>query len=251
MRWHPDVEALAGFVAPPDCNAIVTVGYGWAHSLGEGTPAGRALLGPEGRRRCRVVCLMTRSGDVAGYLRDGPNILIDEAPTVGRVMDYMRRSFRLPTPQPEESTSRFLAYMWLGNVRSAGYQADGPLPWPAVIGQHPAMKVAEEAGLTIPFAEVVPILRMVADTWSWSYLAEQAAAPGWLADLLPAGTAGWMDEGLFSRWLLGNFSDITNLLDQVTRLIEPTAAKKLHRVLKQLDLLNAPPHPNWGSVSNT
>ncbi|MDQ1443048.1 MAG: hypothetical protein QOG97_3276 [Acidimicrobiaceae bacterium] len=251
MRWHPDVEGLAGFVAPLDCSAIVTVGFGWAHSLGDGTPAGRALLGPDGRRRCRVVCAMTRSGEVAGYLRDGPDILIDEAPTVGRIIDYIRRAFCLPTAEPEESTSRFVSYMWLSNVRGAGRRADRALPWSTVIGQHPAMKVAEEAGLTIPYAQVVPILRMVAETWTWSYLVEQAASPGWLADLLPPGTAGWMDEGVFSRWLLGNFSDIMNLLDQITPLIEPAAAKRLRRVLKQLDVLDKRPHPSWGHVSNT
>jgi hypothetical protein len=92
---------------------------------------------------------------------------------------------------------------------------------------------------------------MVAETWTWSYLVDQAASPGWLADLLPPGTAGWMDEGVFSRWLLGNFSDIMNLLDQITPLIEPAAAKRLRRVLKQLDVLDKRPHPSWGSVSNT
>ncbi|MDQ1427219.1 MAG: hypothetical protein QOK39_695 [Acidimicrobiaceae bacterium] len=250
VRWHPSVDALAGFVAPPDCHAIVTVGYGWAHSLAEGTPPGRALLGPDGRRRCRVVCLVSRSGEVAGYLRDGPNILIDEAPTVGRVIDYIRRAFLLPTSPPEESTSRFLAYMWLSSVRALAEQADRPLPWSRVIGEHPAIKVAEEAGLTVPYAELVRILRMVADTWSWTYLAEQAAAPGWLADLLPPGTSGWMDEGVLSRTLLA-FSGITNLVEQVTARIEPAAAKKLHRILRQLDLGDTHPHPSWGSVSNT
>jgi hypothetical protein len=116
---------------------------------------------------------------------------------------------------------------------------------------HPAITVAEEAGLTIPYAELVPILRMVAETWSWSFLAEQAASPGWLADFLPPGAAGWMDEGVLSRWLLGTFKSVTSLVDQVTPLIEPAAAKKLRRLLRQLDLLDKHPHPSWGSVSNT
>lgn len=30
-RWHGDLDTLMGFVAPADCAAIVTVGYGWAH----------------------------------------------------------------------------------------------------------------------------------------------------------------------------------------------------------------------------
>lgn len=327
VQWHPDLETLVGFTAPPDCHALASVGYGWARSLegevggrsahtemgagGEGGigprdepdvgasgyegsdgsdlggPTGRQgsnqgepydngdlsgftgrdgcgggglgrsgpLLAPGERRRCRVVCLMTRSGDMAGYLRAGSTILIDEPPTVGRIPDCIRRCFGLPTPPPDEPTDGYLARMWLSNVlgESAlgeGAQAGGRLSWTAVVRLHPAMQVVTQAGLTVPPAQLVRILRAASDVWSWSYLVQQAAAPGWLADLLPTGAAGWMDEGILSRWLLASVSGMDHLLDQVTPLMAPSSAKRLRTTLGQLGVLEGR-HPSPSNATNT
>jgi hypothetical protein len=244
VRWHADLESLVGFTAPPDCDAIVTIGHGWARSL-EGTPFDTgppecvALLAPGERRRCRVVFLVTRAGELAGYLREGPNILIDEPPRVGRIPDYMRRAFGLATPPPEQPTDGLLAYMWLSNVRSTAEQSPVPLSWPAVMRLHPAIQVAIEGGLVIAPGQLVPALRTAADAWSWTFLAQQATASGWLADLLPAGAGGWMDEGILSRSLLSIFSTVDDLVDKVTPVIAPSAAKKLRTTLGQLGVLPA------------
>jgi hypothetical protein len=238
VRWHPDLETMVGFVAPATCHAIAAVGYGWARHLEELSPGGGvAVPAPGERKRCRVVCLITRSGEMAGYLRTGPQVIVDEPPTVGRVPDLMRRCFGLPTPPPEETTDGILARMWLGNVLGAGEQATTPLTWPTVAALHPAVQVAAQAGLTIPLDELTRILRVAAETWSWSHLSQQVAEDGWLAELLPEGAGGWMDEGILSRWLLASLADVDSLLAEVTPLIAPAAARKLRVTLRRLDVL--------------
>ncbi len=233
-RWHDDLDTMMGFVAPADCAAIVTVGSGWARNLNEAPTDSDTVLGPGERRRCRVVFLLTRSGDVAGYLRSGPAILIGEAPTVGRIPDLVRRCLDLPTPPPEESTAGLLAVMWLAHIAGAGARSAGRLTWQAVAALHPALQVAAAAGIAVPPEQAVAALRGAADAWSWSHLARQAAQPGWLADLLPAGAAGWMDEGILCRWLLDSLPSIASLLDQVTPLLTAATAMKLRVTLGQL-----------------
>jgi hypothetical protein len=241
VRWHPDLLTMVGFFAPPECAAVAAVGHGWARGLdGEGPPG---ILAPGERRRCRMVCVMARSGEVSGYVRTGATILVNEAPTEGRILDCMRRCFALPTPPPQETTDAFLAYLWLSDVLGVAQKASGPLSWPAVIERHPVLRVAAGAGLTITDDRLLNILRIGADGWSWAGLAAQAATPGWMAGLLPDGAGGWMDEGILSRWLLQSYSNVEGVLARVTPRLAPPAAKKLRRTLLQLGVLPRRPPP--------
>lgn len=250
VEWHPDLETMVGFFAPPTCQAIATVGYGWARGLAGGPPGARDILAPGERRRVRVVCLMTRTGEIAGYLRDGTTVLVREPPTVGRVIDCIRRCFGLPTPPPEQPTDVLLAAMWLSNVLGTAQRSQKPLNWPAVAHLHPVIEVGAASGLVVPAAQFRRMMAVGGEVWNWSFLADQAASPGWLADLLPPGAGGWMDEGILSRWLLDSVKKVDRLLDQVRPLIEPAAAKKLQSTLKQLGVLgptpprSAPPSKN-------
>jgi hypothetical protein len=237
VHWHPDLETMVGFVAPTNCHAIAAVGYGWTRPLEDVSPGGVAVFAQGERKRCRVVCLVTRTGDLAGYLRSGSAVLIDEPPTVGRVPDLMRRCFGLPTPGPEETTDGVWARLWLGNVLDAGERAAAPLTWPAVAQLHPAVQAAAEGGLIIKPDELVRALRISGEIWSWSSLTEQAAETGWLCEILPPGAGGWMDEGILSRWLLAAMTGIEDLLTHVAPLISPAAARRLRRTLNRLDVL--------------
>jgi len=235
VRWHNHPDTLMGFVAPAECHAIAVVSSGWAANLTETPPSDVTLLvAPGERRRCRVVFIMTRTGETAGYLRAGADIVIDEAPTVGRVPDLVRRCLDLPTAAPEESTAGLLARLWLTNIAAAQRDAD-PLTWPSVARLHPALQAATEAGITIAADQIIAALTVAADAWSWTHLAAQAAEPGWLADLLPAAPAGWMDEGILSRWLLNTLAPIDSLLEHVTPRLSAAAAVTLRTTLHQLD----------------
>ncbi|MDQ6617890.1 MAG: hypothetical protein M3083_24885 [Actinomycetota bacterium] len=44
------------------------------------------------------------------------------------------------------------------------------MTWPGVVGLHPAFQVATEAGITIPSAETIAVLRLAADSWTLSHL---------------------------------------------------------------------------------
>jgi hypothetical protein len=233
---------MVGFVAPAGCDAIAAVGYGWAHGMEDGGPPPAVeILAPGERRRVRIVCLMTRTGAIAGYLRDGTNVLIKEPPTVGRVVDCMRRCFRLPTPPPEEPTDLFLAVIWLNNVRGVAQRTAEPLTWQAVGRLHPVIQVVTDHGIEVGPLQLPRVMRIGADGWSWSYLLAQAAEPGLIADLLPPGASGWMDEGILSRWLLDSVTGVDRLFEQVEPLLQPTAAKRLRSTLKQLGVLGLRP----------
>ncbi|HEX3425280.1 MAG TPA: hypothetical protein VHT30_04055 [Acidimicrobiales bacterium] len=237
VRWHPDLTSLIGFVAPPDCQAIVTVGGGTARGL-EGDPApASSLLRPGERRRCRAVFLLTRDGEAAGYLRMGAAVVIDQPATAGRIPDVVRRALGLPTPPPDEPTDRLMAQMWLREVAVAGRAGRGPLSWAAVARHHPAMRAVTEAGLHVPADDMMTVLRVASEAWTWTRLLEQAAEPGWLADLLPPGAGEWMDEGILARWLLGAADDVASLLDQVTPLLSAEARRRLEATLHKLDVL--------------
>jgi len=242
VRWHDGLDTLTGFVAPPDCFAVAAVGNGWARHLDNPTPGPDPIVAPGERRRCRVVFLLTRSGHAAGYLRAGPETLIHEPATQGRIPDLIRRCLGLPTPPPEETTAGFLARLWLNNIVGAGEQTatTGPLTWDSAAQLHPALQVAAEAGLTLKPDQVLPALRVAADAWTWSHLARQAAQPGWLRDLLPDGAGAWMDEGILSRSLLGIVPPLESLLEGDKPFITGSTAMRLRVVLGELGVTANP-----------
>lgn len=249
VRWHPDLTSLIGYVAPPDCQAIVTVGGGTARALEEGPAAAPGLLRPGEQRRCRAVFLLTRDGEAAGYLRMGPAVVIDQPATAGRIPDVVRRALGLPTPPPDEPTDRLLAQMWLRDVAIAG-RARRPLSWAAVVHHHPALRAVAEAGLDVPPDQMTTVLRVASEVWTWTRLLEQAAEPGWLAELLPPGAGQWMDEGILARWLLGSTSDVARLLDEVGPLVTTEARRRLEATLRQIGVVG-PRHPGCIGPPNT
>jgi hypothetical protein len=231
-RWHQGLDSLIGFVAPPGCEAIATVGYGWANnvSTGDNTPTAQ-LLAPGERRRCRVVFLMSRTGETAGYVRTGTEILINEPPTAGRIPDLLRRTFGLATPPPQETPAGLLARLWLSDAINAAEAAASPLNWTELASLHPAMRVAAHAAIAVAPEHLERVLRVAAEAWSWSQLARQAAQPGWLNQLLPPGAGGWMDEGILSRWVLDTLTPLDTLIERVTPQITPAARQHLRAVL--------------------
>ncbi|MDQ1393575.1 MAG: hypothetical protein QOF30_2552 [Acidimicrobiaceae bacterium] len=236
VRWHEGLDTLMGFAAPGDCHAIAAVGYGWARHLGTVT-ADRDIVAAEERRRCRVVYLLARTGDTAAYLRAGHEILIDEAPTVGRIPDLARRALGLPTPPPEDTTAELLARLWLSNIAADavdGNHNGGRLTWADAARLHPALQVAAQAGIAVDADELVAAMRLAADSWTWSRLAQQAAQDAWLADLLPAGAGGWMDEGILSRWLLDALPTTDSLLQRIAPIVTPSAALRIRPIVAQL-----------------
>ena len=226
VRWHEGLDTLMGFAAPGDCHAIAAVGYGWARHLGTVT-ADRDIVAAEERRRCRVVYLLARTGDTAAYLRAGHEILIDEAPTVGRIPDLARRA-----PGPTHSAARGHHRR---NARPSGAQQHRRRR-----GRRKPQRRPTHLGRRRPAPPRPPSRRP-----SWHRrrrrrdrrrdppcgrqldLEPPGAASGKgcvVGRPPPAGAGGWMDEGILSRWLLDALPTTDSLPQRIAPIVTPSAA---------------------------
>ena len=218
---HP-LEALLGFVAPPDWLALGVTSPG----LGHPTPGDTAAGG--GRRATEpvhVTVLLSRTGEAAGVIRRGADVTrLGEAPG-GVVADACRRALALPTPPPPPTTAGLWTVRWLDRLvetATAGAGPPGSLTWPAAASLHPAAPVADAP---TPESLAVATARRAAE-WPWPRLRAEpagAATPG--PQPSPA-QAAWMDDGMFARWLLAWFPPLDDLLEACHDLLpEPVAAR--------------------------
>jgi len=231
------VEALAGFTAPPEWMAIGVVTEGNA----------RHLVDPSAERtRVRCVHLVDRTGASASTLR-----LQGEAATVfgveeehgrGRIDDACRRALGLPTPPAEQSTIELWALVWLDRALTAlaAHESDPPVTWADVVDHHPAVAVlrsdAEEWGDAAE-DNVVRLGTVLADVHSWPVLRAACAAGEWPVDDIAPEVAAWLDDGSFSRWVLGGYPPIAQLADAVCELVPPSLRRRVRGTLRSWALL--------------
>ena len=191
------VADLLGWTAPPEVDALVFLGGGRAFHLGDDPPA----EGPE----VRVVVVLDRAGRRAGRLRVGAAVE-HRPPGGGRLLDALQRCLGLPTDPPAGSTGRLLATLWLGALATPG-SPTGPHPegrllgWPRVLRRHPVAGAlaADDPGLGEGALEQAAVAGP--EAWTWEALREATASSGVLDVACPAELAGWMDGGMFSRWV--------------------------------------------------
>ena len=69
----------------------------------------------------------------------------------------------------------------------------------------------------------------------------QAGRPGPLADALPPGTGGWMDEGIFSRWLLAPYPPPETQVAELAALVAPATRRRVERALRLMRVPVGPP----------
>ncbi len=212
---HP-ADALLGEVVPGRWAAAGVVASATARHLDEPAGAGRPLT---------VAVVVGRDGGVATRTRtaDGVEALdLDEAP-VGRLMDLLLRALQRPTPPPEGSTWCLWEAIWLDAVvaEAAGGEAPGSVT-PELADALAAAGPAGPAG--------------------WDQLRRLAAAPepppgpdvalaAALYPLIDPHVADWMDDGCFSRWVLGALPRLEELLDAVDALLPPPRADAVRRAL--------------------
>jgi len=228
------VDALTGFTAPPDWLAIGVSTGGNAYPIDDGR---------ETRRRARVVHLVTRAGSAASVVRvagDEPQLMVssgDDATMVGRVDDVCRRALCLPTA-PAASSLEFWALVWLERLVASGTSAT-PTTWEAVAAQHAAAAVfvEEDPGRA---AEVTDdrahFGRLMAAIESWPALRNACSAGSFTFDGVPAGVARWLDDGAFSRWVMGSYPPLDQLVTAVCELLAPPLASRLRAVLHEWGL---------------
>jgi hypothetical protein len=221
------VSALTGFTAPADWLAIGVSTGGNAYPVDEGRDA---------RRRVRLVHIVTRTGASASVVRlsgDAPRLIIGAAgdTAVGRVDDVCRRALGLAT-SPPGSTIELFALWWFGAVMDL--DADAPRDWDAVVALHPAVQVfvdSEPDLTTEASTRLVDLAELMARIVDWSSLRAEAAAGRNQVDSIPPRVARWLDDGAYSRWVLGMYPPLHELAAAVTELVPSSAARRLRSVL--------------------
>jgi hypothetical protein len=222
------VSALTGFTTPADWLAIGVSTGGNAYPIAEGRDA---------RRRVRLVHLVTRTGATASVVRlsgDAPNLIVGsrDDPAVGPVDDVCRRALGLATAPPG-STVELFALWWLGAVIDR--DADAPRDWDALVALHPSVQVFvdSEPDLTREAStRLVDLAELMARIVDWSSLRAEATAGRNRVDSIPPRVAGWLDDGAYSRWVLGNYPPLHELAAAVTELVTPATARRLRSVLE-------------------
>jgi hypothetical protein len=229
LEGHP-FDELIGFEAPAHWMAMGVRATGRGRSLAEPHPAARAVaatmvLGRDGTTRSRL-----------RWLDRGPGVCelgpaeSEPGPVEGLVADACRRSLGLPTAPPSTSATVVWTLLWLDNlVERAGDTAHRPRTWADAVALHPAAQAADPDGswvLDHPDG-LVAAARAHAATWRWERLRREPCALGPVGASLPAGALAWMDEGLFSRWLLTELPDDAELLGSVVDVLPAQVAAKV------------------------
>ncbi|MBO0729967.1 MAG: hypothetical protein J2P57_11965 [Acidimicrobiaceae bacterium] len=226
---------LAGWTAPPSCIAVGAVATGRAFALEGGDPP------PPGP--AQVTSVMDRAGRVAARTVLGDGQVIDEAPGAGLAIDIMRRTFGLATDPPTSPSDAFISAVWLARVldeaRSDSQPRGRRLGWQAMVALHPTVEVVTLAGEEVPPAKVGWLLRVAGQAWTWSRLREQAAASDVLAAIVPRPLAAWMDEGIFSRWVLAAQPGTDALLHAVAGRVTREALRQTRLLLADTGVVRA------------
>ncbi len=232
LGFCDEPDALMGWVATSDCQAVGMIGTGRLRPIA-GPPAGLDCTTVD---RVRMACLLARDGTVAWQMvqPDGtrPNDQLTHVPPCeGRLLDCLRRCFGLPTPPPPASPARLQVVAWLVAVLEHAEGAGRPLGWSEVCRLHPLAHVlATELG-SRPTDVIPDLIRVAGSAWSWEQIRAQAEHEGFLDGLIDPGLASWMDDGMFARWVLGELPAADELFAALRPLLTPSASRRLAHAL--------------------
>ncbi len=238
-RWEViasrPTDELFCWQAPDACDALAVVAAGQslrAAALDEGASQTSAPVSTVGASpgasapALRLAVAVDRSGRSASRLTlDG--ISTEEAPEGGRMLDTLLRCLGRPTPPAADPPSRLLAILWLSAIIEAAGRATAALTWPQTLRLHPASRLLVASGQHVARPELDTIVELAARTWTWEVLRLAGARRGSLEALCPAELAAWMDEGMYSRWVLGALPDPDALLGSALRALRPAAKTRL------------------------
>jgi hypothetical protein len=245
-----------GWVAPPDCQAVglVATGRVWATEPDTGptrqpdpgapphphSPAGAppepgpaAGAPPEPVPGVRLACVVARDGTVGWRMTLPDGTVQHEAPQEGRLVDCLRRCFGLPTAPPPAGAGMLQSVIWVLSVLDAASLSTRPLTWRQVACLHPLARACSSSasGLTPPAGRYGRVLTgMAGPTWTWDVLRRHAGL--WAGELVTPEIAEWMDDGMFSRWVLTELPDPEQLIRRVRPLVTPSAARRLAHAVR-------------------
>lgn len=232
---HP--EGLLGQVAGPRWDAAAVIGTGRIRNLDPAHEPPAALV-PGLAGGLAMACLVTRTGSVGWRMRLPDGTFFEPVPESGFMLDVLRRTLQLPTPPPEVSIAPLELAAWVGALMERAGVTSSPLGWPEALACHPSFSGEDAFGPARAAPDLdraVTRLLASATTEAWEPMRRLVAA-GVPSGLTPSPElAEWMDEGIFSRWVLGGVPELDVLLAAARPCLQPAAVARFCHVARALD----------------
>lgn len=225
------IEQLRGFCAPANWHMLGVIAEGNASHVDDGSAR---PTGPAGR--ARVVHLVHRSGASVSVLRqpDAEPVVVSDPPA-GRVDDYCRRALRIGCAPPQSSTLELWSAIWLD-----GLLDEVPESWPRAAELHPAVRMlridADACRNLSPADDLVAIGEALARVAPWERLRTDCASGRWSFQDFPRTLAAWLDEGSFSREVLGTLPTWKELANAVADVLPLPVGERVADTLSRWDL---------------
>lgn len=234
---HPAV-ALAGWRAPRHWTVFGVCTEGRAWDLDRRDPSAPV--------RVKVTHVVDVAGQGCTLLSDeeDPTLVIEHPGGLGgRVDDTCRRVLDVPTPPPTSDSRALFALQWLDRL-DADLDAGllGTPTWDELARRHPVFDpiYRGNAGAELEAWAVEHLARagdLLAERWSWAALREAAAAGRVDVGGIDRQLAAWLDEGAFSREVLGDLPVVATRFAEVRSRLEPGRARQIGHRLRRWGLL--------------
>jgi hypothetical protein len=237
VRWSDtgDIEAKPvggaegwlGHRLPPGWQAAAVVATGRVRALDAGHELAAGLLAAAdgGLRLCGAVSRRRQVG-WRTRLPDGTAGL--ERPSEGFILDVLLRAVGHPTPPPAGGPAELASILWLQAATALRCEGRGRLGWPELIGLHPLLDRFGPPDTD----QAEALLAQVATTGTWEQL--RLATAQWAPvgePFPPPELAGWMDAGMFARWVLCGLPPLDRIVRMVRRRVTADAYHRLRAVL--------------------
>jgi hypothetical protein len=242
-------EGFLGWVATDDCQGVGVVATGQMRHLDdldfddeEWDPSFRRPDWARHEGPVELACVVRRDGTVSWTVRLPDGEVVTEPPSEGRLLDCMRRCFGLPTPPPPGDPVNLQSSAWLASILEATADVTRKLTWSEVTRLHPLARVIE-GDLHPDCAHLFPgLIRVAAAAWTWGDFRAQACQEDCLEDVISPELAGWMDDGMFARWILAWLPSVDELLAAARPYLVPSAARRLAHAVHAAEtaLVNEP-----------
>jgi hypothetical protein len=121
------------------------------------------------------------------------------------------------------------------------------MTWPEAAALHPAAQILSESPAGSPIWWLPDAARALAVACPWSEVRGAIRDGAWHDADVPVRAAGWMDDGMLSRWLLDGRPSLGEQLDDVSAGLPSGVATRVRHTLRTLGLV-ARPAPSRSKV---
>ncbi|MGZ4758286.1 MAG: hypothetical protein ACXV95_04420 [Acidimicrobiales bacterium] len=234
------VEALIGFSAPPEWSAFGLVTRGRSRPMIDDGHRPRADMATP-PAPVRLAMVVDRSGLGVSGLRtlDGPFIVRhDGGELIGHIPDACRRVLGLGTPPPDDPVEEFFDLLWLDHVLAEAAGRPGQLTWAEAVELHfgaglvtDMAPTGDDIGALSADEALMVGHALTSELTSWRFVREQAARMDERTELFDPQAAAWMDDGMFSREMLGGFPPVGLMLEALEQVAPPPVLGAMVRTL--------------------